>query len=267
MKLAMSNIAWARHDDPLVLDKLKEFFIDGIEIAPTKIWPSWEGANYSSAKKYSIFMKQCGFEVPALQAILFGRPDLQVFDLESHENFYKHIRLVAELASGLGAKVLVFGAPKNRKRGQLLYSDAQNISLEFFFKAAAICNEYGCCLGLEANPVEYGCDFVTNTADAKQLVDLVNHSSFKLHLDSAAIYMCGGNLGEVVHEAGEFVHFHISEPMLAPVYEGQVDHYEIKRALKKCNYNGWVSVEMAQVESVDILEESIKHVANLFHDG
>ena len=54
-----------------------------------------------------------GFEIPALQAILFDKPDLQVFgDSHSQSELIAHLEKVASLANALGAQVLVFGSPK-----------------------------------------------------------------------------------------------------------------------------------------------------------
>ena len=223
MKLAISNIAWEQHDNPAILALLKANGVTGIEVAPTKFWQDWQGASHKEAREYKKTMQDKGFELPAMQAILFGKPELQLFDKTSHRAFLEHIKLVADLANGFGSKVMVFGAPKNRKRGQIPYSQAMDIAAEFFFKAGEICDAQECCIGLEHNPVEYGCDFATNVLDAKELVDKVSHQGFKLHIDSAGLHMCGGEISEMIEEAGEFVHYHISEPMLEPIFGGVVD--------------------------------------------
>ena len=197
MKLAISNIAWQQHDDAEILSGLRDRGVRGIEIAPTKIWPEWQGANSEQAALYRRQLLDEGFEVPAMQAILFGRPELQVFDSSSHAAFVDHIKLVADLAAALGVKVLVFGAPKNRVRGQLSTHDAMTRAADFFRDVAEVCHSRECCIGLEHNPVEYGCDFVTNVADAKELVSRVDHPGFQLHLDSAGIHMCGPDMSDV----------------------------------------------------------------------
>jgi len=40
MKLAVSNIAWPREQDAAVADLLREHGVRGIEVAPTKVWPT-----------------------------------------------------------------------------------------------------------------------------------------------------------------------------------------------------------------------------------
>lgn len=263
MKLAISNIAWAKHDDSVVLELLKSNGVTGIEVAPTKIWQDWKGASHRSATEYKRIMQDKGFELPAMQAILFGKPELQLFDKTSHVAFLEHIKLVSELANGFGSKVMVFGAPKNRKRGQIPYSEAMEIASEFFNKAGNICVDNGCCIGLEHNPVEYGCDFATNVLDAKELVEKVGNQGFKLHVDSAGLHMCGGDIKEMIVKAGEFVHYHISEPMLEPICDATVDQKSGIDTLKKINYKEWVSIEMKEPISIELLEKSLHNVKDI----
>ena len=267
MKLAISNIAWEQHDDPIVLALLQANGVTGIEVAPTKLWEEWKDTSYKEAREYKKIMKDKGFELPAMQAILFGKPELQLFDKTSHSAFLEHIKLCAELANGFGSKVMVFGAPKNRKRGQVPYSEAMDIASEFFYKAGEICDSQECCIGLEHNPVEYGCDFITNMLDAKELVETVSHRGFKLHVDSAGLHMCGGNISEMIHNAGDFVHYHISEPMLEPIFNGIVNQQEGINILKKIKYDRWISIEMKEPGSIELLDKSIQSIHMLVNEG
>lgn len=257
MKLAVSNIAWDQHDDPTILLKLKELGISGIEVAPTKIWPDWKNASQQSAEKYKHKLSEFGFKVPAMQAILFGKPELQVFDHATHQKFFEHIKLIADLATGLEAKVLVFGSPKNRKRGQSSYSEASLIAQDFFSTAGDICQERGCIIGIEHNPVEYGCDFLTNVRDVSELTQQINHPSIKLHIDSAGIHMCGGSISNEINNSIPFVHYHISEPMLEPISGGIVNHVAAAKTLKNINYKHWTSIEMKQPANNEILFSSV----------
>ncbi|MDH5612522.1 MAG: sugar phosphate isomerase/epimerase [Gammaproteobacteria bacterium] len=266
MKLSISNIAWDQHDDPEVLSGLRERGINGIEVAPTKVWPGWLDANPKRAAQYKEKLSAEGFKIPAMQAILFGRPELQLFDQHSHALFFEHIKKLADLAAALGTSVLVFGSPKNRVRGQLSNQEAMLRAADFFRDAAEICHERDCCLGMEHNPAEYGCDFVTNVADADELVQRVNHPGFQLHLDSAGIHMCGSNIGEVIRSTGNFAHFHISEPMLEPIAGGVVDHKNAADTLNDIGYTGWVSIEMKLVAEKKVLYQSIDKVVSCYVD-
>ncbi len=255
--LSLSNIGWEQTETQRLFPMFRRYGVTGIEVAPTKIWPNWQGATVENARRYGEELLDEGFAVPALQAILFGRPDLQLFDQRTHSAFVEHIKHVSDLAAGLNAKVLVFGAPKNRRRGQVAMNDAMKIAAELFRNLGDICLKRGCCLGIEHNPVEYGCDFLTNVADVRALVEIVDHPGVQLHLDSGGIHMCGGNIADIIQSTDLFCHYHISEPMLAPIAGGQVSHESALLALKRRGYNNWVSVEMAAVPD---LEPSLREV-------
>ena len=267
---AVSNIAWDKHDDPEVLALLTRFGVTGIEVAPSKIWPELETLTEKEVRAYAAMLRDQGFRVPAFQAILYGHPELQVFDPETHPAFIRRLELVAKLANWMGAKVLVFGAPKNRRRRGLAYPEAFGRAAEFFHRAGETVKKYDCVLGIEANPVEYQCDFVTNTADAELLVKAADSAGVALHIDSGATAMTGENIREVLKARGiPFAHYHISEPMLGNVSGGAADHEAAFRTLKELNYGGAVSIEM-KMQSPELenlgsalryVKEAMKHAA------
>ena len=50
-RLAVSNIAWPAEDDPAAYGILRDAGVRGLEIAPTRIWPGWEGAVPAAARR------------------------------------------------------------------------------------------------------------------------------------------------------------------------------------------------------------------------
>lgn len=267
---SVSNIAWDRHDDPAVFRLLSKYGVNGIEIAPSKIWNDLGTVSPDDAKEYRSLLADHGFSVPAFQAILYGCPQLQVFDPETYNAFLERIRLIAEIASHLGAKVLVFGAPKNRQRNGLEYNDAFNRACEFFRKAGAIAADYGCALGIEANPVEYQCDFLTCTADAERFVMAVDSPGVVLHIDSGATAMTHERIEDVLTTRQiAFAHYHISEPMLDNAETSRkVDHLAAFRALKRIHYRGAVSIEMkSQPPEFENLERALQYITGIMKDA
>ena len=262
MKLAISNIAWAQHDDPLILSQLKELGVSGIEIAPTKVWPDWKNISQKSVEAYKHKLNDLGFKVPSLQALLFGKPELNLFNTDCHQQYLEHLKLVADVANGLDANVLIFGSPKNRKRNQVSLSEAEGIAHDFFNKVGDICQQRNCKIGIEHNPVEYGCDFLTNVNDVTEFVQELKHPAVQLHVDSAGVHMCGGNISDVIKQSIPFVHYHISEPMLDPIAGGVVDHKAAANALNSINYKNWLSIEMKQPDNTEKLYASISKSIN-----
>src|SRR5689334_9262065 len=133
MKLAASNIAWDPSEDDAVATILRERGFTGVEIAPSKRWESPIDATKKELASYRAEWKNRGLQIVAMQALLFGRPDLQLFGSETvRRALREYLTSLIEMASGLGAHALVFGSPKNRKRGKMTLDEATGIAVEFF---------------------------------------------------------------------------------------------------------------------------------------
>jgi D-psicose/D-tagatose/L-ribulose 3-epimerase len=247
MKLAFSNIAWTPHDDASIFSLLRKQGVTGIEVAPTKVWPNWEGATPAAAERYGNWLRSCGFEIPALQAVLFGRPEARLFDRDGEVAFVSHLTHVAELAGALGASTVVLGAPRQRDRGSLSMEEAFDRAADVLHGLAGTFAARGTCLCIEPNPRRYACNFVVNASEGAELVRRVDHPGFKLHLDAAAMFLEGEDPAHFWPHAGGMVrHFHISEPELADFCNPQVPHRANLDFLGSSGYAGWCSVEMRE---------------------
>jgi len=244
-RFAYSNIAWDVHDDPDILALLRANGITGIEVAPTKVWPEWEAITLPAAVAYREKLREQGFEIPALQALLFGRPQARLFDERGEAELLKHLAHVAAIAGALGAKAAVFGAPRQRDRKELGAHQALEQAVPVLRRAAALFADQGSCLCIEPNPRQYGCNFICTGAEGAELVRAVDHEGFKLHLDAAELYLENEELAALLPSvAADLRHFHISEPDLGDFLAPLVPHADNLRALEEIGYTGWCSVEM-----------------------
>ena len=246
MRIAFSNIAWNPPEQADIFPILSSTGVTGIEIAPTKCWPGWIGATPAAARQTASLFAAAGFAIPSMQAILFGRPDLKLFGSQSERiAFLNHIEDVADIAEGLGARTLVFGSPSNRDPGDLAPDAAMKSAVSVLSAAGDICTRRGVWLGIEANPVVYGCRFITRWFEAAELVRQCNNPGIRLHLDAACTILAGDDLAQAVAETGDILaHVHISEPHLGPFDSPSVDHAAFGSALRNAGYTGWCSVEM-----------------------
>jgi sugar phosphate isomerase/epimerase len=267
MKLAVSNIAWQDAEQPAVFELLRYSGVSGIEVAPTRLWPDWQGADAVTAEVVRDKFAQIGFEIPALQAILFGKPELKLFsDDESQQQLIDHLSLTIVLARSLGARVLVFGSPRNRQRGELSMQEAMSQAEGFFRKIGHLAEQAGVKVCIEPNPQDYHCNFITRWNEAAELVRCVDHPGFGLHLDSGCIHMAGDDAAEAIKTTIDLInHFHISEPKLSGFSSPQIDHLRIGQALAKAGYAGWVSIEMRRPEiPLQGLADAIKLVKEAY---
>jgi sugar phosphate isomerase/epimerase len=208
-----------------------------------------------------------GRELHALQAILYGRLDLKVFASDAvREATLDHIGRVAELAALLGARVMVFGSPLNRDRGELSPGDAFESAIEFFQEGGRRCVSQDVYLCLEPLPEAYGNTFVTCWRDAAELVRTVDTPGFGLHLDTGCIQLAGDDPAEAVLEcAGLFRHFHVSEPHLVGLQKPAIDHRRVGKALEKAGYGGWISIEMRRADlPLDQIGAAVDRVSDCY---
>lgn len=251
MKLAFSNIAWASEEDRQALDLLRASQVQGIEVAPTRLWPNWAGATPEAAGDHAQAMREAGFKTPSLQSLLYGLPDLQVFGTTRQQtDLITHLARVAELAAAMQAKVLVFGSPKNRDRGDLTPAQAMQHAIRFFRQAGQACADAGVTLAIEANPSHYQCNFVTRWQEAEELVRACSHPGIGLHLDTACTVLAGDDPVAAVSQVADIlVHVHASEPDLGPFTSPRSDHLAMGEALRAVGYTGWCSVEMRRTST------------------
>lgn len=246
MKLAISNIAWQQSEEIAVAELLQKYGIRGVEIAPTKIWRSPLDVTPDEIKAYRRLWSNYHVEIVSMQALLFGRPELTIFESdEKRMATLEYLSKIIRFAGELGVTRLVFGSPKNRKVGDLNNTRIEDIAVSFFGNLGKIAKENNCIFCIEPNPTDYGCDFVTNSGDGSSLVRNVDHPGFGLHLDAAGMTLSNENIERSLQSAFDVLrHFHISEPFLEPVTGDAVDHDCFASALQKFGYDQWVSIEM-----------------------
>src|SRR5574344_150229 len=168
MKLSISNIAWEVNEDKEIFELIQKYGFKGIELAPPKLFKDLSNVSNSEINDYLEYIKPYNFKFPAMQSLLFGKPELKIFD-DSRNVTLKYLKKIIDLAQKLDVKVLVFGSPKNRFIGDIQKEEARKIAIDFFKELGdyAYSKDRYCCI--EPNAKEYGCDFITNTDEAIEL--------------------------------------------------------------------------------------------------
>jgi sugar phosphate isomerase/epimerase len=268
VKLAISNIAWPLDQDRAVAELLARHGVGAIEVAPTKIWRQPLEASRQVLAEYRGFWNQRGIEIVAAQSLLFGRPELMLFDdARTRAQTLAYLRQMVQLCAQLGCQSLVFGSPKNRRIGSQPPAAAWPIAVDFFRSLGETATAEGTCLVLEANPPSYGADFIVRAKEAVELVRAVDRPGFGLHLDSACMAMVDDPIAEVLADAAALLkHFHVSQRELAPVGDGTFDHRPFAQALRDHKYTGWISIEMRESApfSVENLAAALEYTRAVF---
>jgi len=244
--LAVSNIAWDPAEDDAVGAIMVAAGCTGVEIAPAKIHPEPLRATPEQLAAYRRRWEDRGLRIVAMQGLLFGRPELQLFaDAPARAALLDYLRGLVDVGAALGAGALVFGSPRNRQRGPLPLDLALDLAAGFFATVGAHAAASGVALCLEPNPPAYGCDFLTTTAEAVALCTRIDSPGIRVNGDLGAIVMNAEPTAEVIAAAAPVLgHFHVSEPHLAEVGTARAPTSAALAALDAAGYDRWISIEM-----------------------
>jgi len=268
MKISVSNIAWDKQYIIEYLKLLKKHNCSGIEVAPSIIWPEPIKSSKEERKNFKKKVNNEGLEIVGFHALLFSRPDLQLFESkESRKSAIEYIFKLIEVCADLGGAQLVFGSPKNRKLHGRNYSECIDQAMEDFFKISEFgkkLNVFFCIEPLGPNET----DFINSIKEGGDIVNKINHPFFKLHLDTKALFATQENTKEIINKFQNIIqHVHIGDENLKEPGSINSGHQEIGDALKKNNYSKYLSIEMRKPEKnvKEAISRSISFVKKNYH--
>ena len=246
MRLAISNIAWDTCEDEKIVSLLQRYGVDAIDVAPGKYFPEPAKATDEDITRVKSWWVERGIEITGMQALLFGTTGLNVFGSAESQGFMlRHLTAVCRIGSGLGAKKLVFGSPKNRDCSGLTNQETMNVAASFFQRLGDIAQSYGVLICLEPNPACYGANFMTTSSETAKAVRMIDHQAIGMQFDTGALTINGEDPISVLHDCESLIgHIHASEPDLLPLGDGGTNHTNMVTAIMQCLPNHVVSIEM-----------------------
>lgn len=261
MKISVSNIAWTKEYDKEMYDFLASEKIEGLEIAPTRIFPELPYEKLQEAKKFAEEInKNYGLVIPSMQSIWFGRSENLFASAQERQSLLEYTKKAIDFAHVTGCGNLVFGCPRNRA-----YADGVDVrvAVPFFEELGEYAYSKGTVLAMEANPPIYNTNYCNTTLEAVELIKTVASKGFLLNLDVGTMIQNGEDM-HVVDAAREYLnHVHISEPGLA-MPEGRELHKELAKYLKETGYNRFVSLEVKTQEDIQTVKDTMHYLQDVF---
>ena len=261
MKLAISNIGWSVDDDTAIYNKMINYGFEGLEIAPTRVFPKNPYDRLNEANEWAEELKaEYRFDVPSMQSIWHGRTEKLFGTEEERQALVDYTKKAINFAAVINCKNLVFGCPKNRN----LPEDAnRKIAIEFFREIGNYAVGKGTVIGMEANPPIYNTNFINDTQSAIKLIEEVASDGFKLNLDMGTIIENDEDISVLKGYEDLINHVHISEPGLKPIIKRKI-HSKLADLLEAFSYKGYVSIEVACQEDIGELDRMMKYVKEIF---
>lgn len=269
LKLAVSSIGWHTSEDGAVKKILSTLQVKGVEISPDRLFNEKLVFDDEKIKDCRVFWNKEGIELVSIQGVLFTKDNLQIFHSEENRRDTKeYLKKIIDVSEQLGNKIIMFGAPKNRRRNSVLLEEAEQIAIPFFRELAEYAYNKGIFFCIEHNPKEYGSDYLEKAADVVDLAKKINHPGFGINIDTGALVLTNESSDIILQAAQHIKHVHISEPHLLSVTGiNETFHQKIYQALRKIQYHGWISIEMKK--SVDVnnaknIEDSIYKIRTIY---
>ncbi len=263
MKLSISNIGWSKENDTDIYKIMNRYDYKGLEIAPTRIFVEEPYKKIEEVKEWKrLLKKEYDFSISSMQSIWFGRKE-SLFGTEAEKRILvDYTKAAIDFASAIDCKNLVFGCPKNRN---IPLGGNSDEAIAFFKEVGDYAASVGTVIGMEANPTIYNTNYINDTKSAIELIKKVNSKGFLLNLDIGTMIYNEESVLELEGNVELINHVHISEPELKIIKEREL-HREIIQILKKENYEGYISIEMAKTENISLIGNTIEYLRRILND-
>jgi D-psicose/D-tagatose/L-ribulose 3-epimerase len=240
MKIGMNLLLWTGHitsEHFPLLAKLKKAGFDGVEL------PLFEGdaAHY---KAIAAELKNLGLRCTTVTVVGEDTNPISP-DAKVRQAAQDRHKWAIEMTAHLGGENLCgpYHSPLGVFSGTGPTADEKKRAAEVLRQSAHFAQEHKVMLAIEyLNRFE--CYFLTTVAQAKALVQEVNHPHFRTMYDTFHANIEEKNPVPAIKSlAGHFVHVHISENDRGTPGTGMVHWDETFRALKDVKYDGWMVIE------------------------
>lgn len=263
-KLVVSNICIKNISQFQFACILKLFGIQNVQIAPTTLIGNWDNLNNMNL---DIF-KNNNINVYSFQSITYGLNNLNIFESNTRELLFEHLKKVIDIGVLYNIKVFVFGCPKNRK---ILTTDENNdeIFCDFFKKIGNYIGNNNLIICIEPNSKQYGCNYINTIKEAGELVKKINNKNIKMMVDIGNVMMENDNIIEIYNYKDIIYNIDIAQEKMIDFTQVKKQHIEFIKLLNNINYINKINLEMIiqqndTEEELRILYKSLYNYITLF---
>ena len=263
MKLSFSNIAWPPERDEEVYEFLTGNGYNGIEIAPTRIYPHDPYEHIDEARGFAARLSTVhGMGISSMQSIWYGRTESIFGKTDERRLLVDYTCKAVDFAISLGCKNLVFGCPGNRNIPEGYdKTDAYKVARTFFDEIGNYAHMHAVVIALEPNPLLYATNFINSSCEAFSFAKGIE--GVKVNIDCGTIIENGEDLRSIADNIGLVNHVHISEPNLEVIKKRSL-HEKLWQLLADCGFNKYVSVEMKNFMDMDLVKQTAVYVREIF---
>ena len=250
----------------------KELGYDGVEVAHFTFCDSVTDVSKGERARLAQSAKDAGVEIVGIHWVLITPKGLHIShpDKEIRLKTRQYLHELVDFCGDLGGKIIVFGSPKGRNvLDPFTPQQTWDLAKETFMDCCPHAAERGVIICIEPLSCQMT-DYINLPEDGAKLVEEINHPNFKMILDTYAMSCNKVDMGKAIEKYGKHIaHFHINDDNESWPGSGGIDYKPVANALKKINYDGYVSVEVFKFDPdpKTIAQESMKNLKKIFGVG
>jgi sugar phosphate isomerase/epimerase len=267
MKFAFCNELFKNWEIKKMCDFLGNLGYQGLEIAPWVYFSSPK--DFSQVDKISAIVHKSGLDIVGLHWLFGEKTSYHVNhpDKDIRKKTSAYFCVLVKLCSDLGGKVMIIGSPNQRKVQEgITYEQAWEYTKGFLQKPLKVAGERGVTLCLEPLSKDQT-NFINTTQEAIRFIKEVDNPNLALILDAYSLSKGDENMEDIILNAeGYLKHFHADDANKKGPGAGNTDFMPIGRALNRINFQGYVSVEVhdLNVNPERTASTSIKYMKQCF---
>ncbi len=233
--LSVSCISWKKQDEKKIPFILERYGIRKIEIAPTRYF-DWHD-NEKTIKNNTKHLTNAGIEFYSMQS-LFNGIDVNLFNQK--DKFIDHFKRVADIASLLGTKRLVYGSPNTRITKE---NDSNGAFVDTFAEISEYIDKTDIIICIEPNSKKYQCNYLWNFNQVVDIIQQINKLNIKINFDSGNAALEDDCEYKIINDLTNVAHAHISKPYLA-----KIENIDYIKIFKKLINDMVVNIEMKEID-------------------
>ena len=241
MKIGFNMLLWTTNlveDEFHLLEKIKKIGYDGVEI------PIF-GGEIDHFQKIGQALKDNGLESTSVTVIPDQSHNPISENQQDREGAVEHLKWAIDCSEAVGSKVLCgpFHQPLGEFSGEPPTTEEKERAAAVHQKASDYAKNLGISLSIE--PLNrFECYFLNTVEDTCNYVDMVNRDNFGFLFDTFHSNIEEKDPVGCIEVGGKRInHIHISENDRGTPGKGHVPWKETFAAIKKINYDSWLTIE------------------------
>jgi sugar phosphate isomerase/epimerase len=252
MRKAICNKTFPGRKIEEVLQFAGEIGYDGVEIDPYTLASNVDRIGNAERRGIRRAAGAAGLEVVGIHSVTKS-PESQICinhpDESIRSSTVEHLADLISFCSDIGGKILVFGGSNERRvHPDLTPGQSWNLAVDSFRQILDTAEGEGVEVCLE--PLSHRLtDFVTTAADAMRMVEEIDHPNFRMMLDVRSATDDERPIPDLVRMSAKYLsHFHANDDNGRGPGYGGADYAAISGALREIGYDGYLSVEIFDIQ-------------------